>query len=311
MTDEAAGPADPAGAWAPAVEVLPDGVDVDVDAFSSTHLPGPFELMEGDEVTDADIPVEEVLNSAATRGMNLGLSPAEIRLRWQVLVNRLRGYRRDRVLVDRQAFWLPILELSVPPHGKATLQYEQQAGKTKGAALKILGLGFGSSESISISRTVELTAKSIGKAFEWKMQATVTRYVDGREGADLLRVDLASADGGVNFRARDLPPERSFTATSAATDDWRLVNRMDLSRSADVGHAKWSYRSTRRGSWTAGIQLAPLRALGIDLLKLESEQSDRFEVSFELPYGGDYAFYCRKGEWPVVPRCGLWGASDD
>lgn len=209
------------------------------------------------------------------------------------------------MLLDREAFWLPVVELHVPPHGtgKATLRYEHQSGRTTGAAFKILGMGFGNSESITISRTVELGAETSGKSFEWKMLATATRYVDSGGGPDLTRVDITAPEGGPEYRVADLAPIPE--GPSSSDDGWRVVNRIDLSSATDTGHSTWGYKINRKGSWTASVGIAPLQAAGIDLLKLECHQSEQFDVIFELPYGHDYVFYRRRGEWPITPRCAL------
>jgi hypothetical protein len=35
--------------------------------------------------------------------------------RWRALLQRLRGYRKTEVLLDREPFWVPLVDLQVPP----------------------------------------------------------------------------------------------------------------------------------------------------------------------------------------------------
>lgn len=105
-------------------------------------VPGPFELLEADDLREDDPRLVEIATPVVTRAL-VPPSPAEQCIWWQALPSRLRGFRRDRVLLDSEPVWVSILDLYAPPAGTAALRYECRAGRDKGAALKILGLGYG------------------------------------------------------------------------------------------------------------------------------------------------------------------------
>lgn len=277
-------------------------VALDAAAFSTTSIPSPLDLMdEGD--LDGDDPRLRDLPLPITRGLPGVLSPAQLKVRWQALVNRLRGYRADRLVLDGQPFWLSIFDLEVPPDGKATLRYSQENSRDKGAALKIVGTGFGTSQAITISKSIELPAERAGKSFQWKLLATVRRYVQEGE-PPMVRLDVHSPSGGPEYRIVDLAPAQVRAGEILANSgEWRVVERLDLSSTCDVGHATWSHTLQRRATWNAGIGAPEVLGVGIQALKVESERSEQFEAAFELPYGGNYVFYCRSGDWPIAPGC--------
>ena len=258
-------------------------------------LPGALELLEQGAAAD-DVAELAGRGSAATRAMT-GLRRERLRR----LAERLRGLRRDDVIADGVPAWIDLIELHVPPAGRAQLRRSQSAVRTTTPSLSLFGFGFGSGMTVSFAESVTFDAHQAGKILQVKLLITATRYVD-RAGGSVTRVDVTDPPGGVEHRIAQIPPELpgAFDRTR-----WTVLRRADLSTAGEEGQYSWTYTAGRHAQWNVGLNLTGFGALPLQAsLQAQVEGSDEFETSFELPYGIDVIFYQRTGETPLAPRCG-------
>jgi hypothetical protein len=268
------------------------------------HMPGALELLEQGSLDD-DVPQFENINSSSTtRGWPTDLTASEIKNRWRSLLRRLKGYQKDKVLIQDEAVWIPIFKLYVPPLGKSSLSYQAKVGQNISPELKILGFGFGSTGSVSFTETIKIPAEKRGKLVEAKLLATVTRYINSSNNQKLYRLDLKNLDGHIEQRITDLPLQDPIAEAKKLTStEWRVLREYRLS-AKDVGQFNLRYELEQRSTWKTDLKFAPLSALGIETgVSLELENSNQFELNFDMPYGHDYVFYCRNDESPLVPMC--------
>jgi hypothetical protein len=266
------------------------------DLLSGTWLPlpGPLELVERTDPGEALADPAGVLGG--TRGVRLGTDKQA----WRRLLDRLRGLRREEVLQDATPSWIDLVELHVPPAGRAELRSNRSSNRTTKPELKLFGFGFGSGMTVDLAEKVTFDARQVGKVLQVRMLLTAVRYVDG-DGASVVRVDLGGPASGVDQRVIDLPAEREQAFNRAR---WTLLQRTDLSGLAEQGRYSWSYTAGRRAKWTVGFQLGGIAGIPLGAnLQAEVEGSEEFETSFEVPYGHDVIFYRRTGETPLTPRC--------
>ena len=274
---------------------------IGLESLSWTPVPGVLELLEEGELDDDRPEFERLPLPSATRGLSEQLSPGETGGRWRALLDRLRGYTRDQVLLSREAVWVPLVDLQVPPGGASTLSYVRERGATRGLELKILGAGFGSAAAVTFSDSLTLPANKTAKSLRARMLLTATRYVSKTKGT-LVRIDAELPESGPEHQVVDLaePPEADLSDPLR----WRVIRREHLSESEDSGNLKWSYSVGERAKWEAMIGAPTLAPLGGQLgLSLEADQADEVTVTFEMPYGSDYVFYAAAGEAPLVPYC--------
>lgn len=274
----------------------------DRGVLAGRSLPGVLQLLEAGELNEDQPQPETLPTNAASRGVRLN----ELKRRWQVLIRSLSGYRASEVILRAKPIWIPIVELHVLPHGKATLSYQQTSSATMKPELKIFGIGFGTSGVITFSESIAFDADQTGKSLQAMMLASATRYTHPTKKS-FIRLDIESPRDGVEYKVEDLPPvNHGEDADSLDPGEWEVIQRVKLSSSHDRGQYIWQYKAEERSNWKVGIGLEALKAIGFDLnLDLEVEQAREFDVKFEMPYGHDYVFYARAGESPLVPFCAI------
>ena len=261
---------------------------------SWTPLPGPLELLEEGDLDDSAL-TDLGRVATGTRGVGSSLS----RDAWRRLLDRLRGLHRDESLLDSAPAWIDLVELHVPPAGRAELTWTRSAERTIAPELKLFGFGFGSGSTVSFAESTAFDARHSGKILQVKMLVSASRYVD-RDGGSIVRVDIAGPPNGVEHRIVELPREDLKEFDRAR---WTLLQRTDLSGLSDQGQFSWSYTAGRRARWAIGLNLeVPGLPLGASL-EAEVDGSEEFQTSFELPYGQDVIFYHRTGESPLAPHC--------
>jgi hypothetical protein len=259
-------------------------------------VPGVLELMEQGELDPGRPEFDRVAVPGTTRGL------ADQAQRWRALIDRLRGYSPDEVVLSREPAWVPLVDLPVPPGGSSTFTYARRREVGGGLELKVMGTGFGSAASVTVSDSVTLRANESAKSLRLRMLITATRYVS-KDGSTFLRYDTEPPEG-TEHQVVDLPGPPPLSASDPLR--WRIVRREDLSGSADSGAVTWSYSAGHQARWKAGLGLPGAAALGGALeLTLEAQRAEEATVTFELPYGKRYVFYVAAGDTPLVPHCAV------
>jgi hypothetical protein len=274
-----------------------------LESISLTPVPGVLELLEQGELDGERPDFERVPLPPATRGLSDALSPGEAGDRWRALLDRLRGYSRDEVLVSREPIWVPLVELQVPPGGASTFSYARKRESSSGLELKVLGMGFGSATAVSFGDSLTLPAKERAKSLRIKMLLTATRYVSKGKGT-LVRVDAELPDSGPEHQVVDLDEQPAADLSDPLL--WRVIRREQLSESTDSGSVTWSYSVGEQAKWDVAVGAPALASLGGSLgLTMQADRTNEVTVTFELPYGKDYVFYTAAGDAPLVPYCAL------
>src|SRR5512139_2941766 len=162
--------------------------------------PSAFELVEAGILDEEQPEFARVGAESLTRG-----HPAyALKNYWQSFLRRIRGYKVSRILFEQQSVWLPLFDLHVPYEGTAELTYKRSSKHKIGAEIKVLGIGFGSSLSTSITETVAFKAEKSGKSYQIKLLATAIEYVS-RTDPTLIRLDLNKPEGASEYRICDIP----------------------------------------------------------------------------------------------------------
>jgi hypothetical protein len=274
-----------------------------LESLSLTAVPGVLELLEQGELDDEHPDFDRVPLPPATRGLSEQLSPGEAGDRWRALLDRLRGYERDEVLLAKEPVWVPLVELQVPPGGASTFTYARKREASSGLELKVLGVGFGSATAVSFGDSLTLPAKERAKSLRIRMLLTATRYVSKNKGT-LVRVDAELPDSGPEHQVVDLDEQLDADLSDPLL--WRIIRREHLSESTDSGSMTWSYSVGERAKWDVAIGAPTLAPLGGTLgLTMQADRTDEVTVTFELPYGKDYVFYAAAGDAPLVPYCAV------
>lgn len=262
--------------------------------MSALPVPGLFELLEASELGDtAPDPGAIGLPVSARAAGGEKMSSTM----WRSLRDRLAGYRPGEVLLDREPVWIELVELWVPPAGRATFVYERESTKEVNLDVKVLGLGFGSGTSLSFDRSITLTASASGKALRLPMLLTARRY-ENKAGSVLVRVDVAPPE-------IPAPKVADLSAPADDIDDplkWRIVERPSLSSSAEAGAATLTYSSKREARWEVRLGIALPAPLELTPLRVEATGVETATVTLELPYGKDYVLYVPAGQSPLAPR---------
>jgi len=274
--------------------------------LSWKKTPGAFEMLEMAAISEDEPKFADITALGTSRGLSDHLNATELKLRWKALVDRLKGYRREKVLFKHKPIWVPIIELSVPTGGKAILKYEKGSSKEIGPELKIFGLGFGGGGKFSFSESIEFSASNVGKSFQVLMFATGTQYRSS-DGSTEIRLDWDCEGDGDAQKIEDRSLAQEIEDLESLDSlSWKIVKKINLSSSQDVGQYTWQYKTTEKAFWNVGLKLSttPLPGIGVDLnLPLSFERSEMFDVTFEMPYGHDYILFHRIGETPLVPTC--------
>jgi hypothetical protein len=274
-----------------------------LDNLSLTAVPGVFELLERGALDDEQPDFDGIALPPVTRGLSEQLSPAEVARRWRALLDRLRGYARDEVLLSREPVWVPLVELHVPPGGSSTLTYTRKGQASAGLELKVLGVGFGSATAVSFGDSLTLSARESAKSLRVRMLATATRYVSKSKAA-LVRVDVELPDTGQEHQVVDLAEESRADLSDPLL--WRIIWLEHLSASTDSGGITKSYSVGASAKWDVAIGAPTLAPVGGTLgLTMQADRADEVTVTFELPYGKDYVCYAATGDTPLVPHCAV------
>lgn len=274
-----------------------------LESLSWSSVPGVFELLERGELDDERPDFERVPLPTATRAISEQLSPSEAAGRWRALLDRLRGYTRDEVLLSREPVWVPLVDLQVPPGGASTFSYARKREVGGGLELKVLGVGFGSAAAVTFGDSLTLPANEAAKSLRVRMLLTATRYVSKSKGT-LVRVDAELPESGPEHQVVDLLEQPAADLSDPLL--WRVIRREHLSESADSGKVTWSYSVGEQAKWDVGLGAPALAPVGGTLgLTLEANRADEVTVTFEMPYGRDYVFYAAAGEAPLVPYCAV------
>jgi hypothetical protein len=269
--------------------------------LATGSVPGALELIERDELDDEIPEFSRIPLPASMRAFEDPLDVEASTGRWRALLQRLRGYRKAEVLLDREPVWVPLVDLQVPPGGASTFVYTRTLSATDNLDVKILGVGFGSAASVTFVDSLTLPAAGTGKVLRVRMLMTATRY-ESQGGDSLVRVDIDPADV-VEHEVADL--EATPPAELADTLAWRVLRRERLSAAGGSGRVSWAYSAGRDARWNANIGVT-LPQVGTSIaLGVEAAGAEETTVTFELPYGKDYVFYVPVGQTPLAPRVAL------
>ena len=270
-----------------------------LEGLSWRPVPGAFELLERGDLDDDAPDFDRLPLPTPTRGLNQD----ELAGRWRRMLDRLRGYAKDEVLVSAEPLWVPIIDLHVPPGGASTFTYSSTRGATNGLDLRIFGVGFGNAATVTFGDSLTLPANETAKSLRLRLLVTATRYVS-RTGDDLIRIDAQMPDTGPEHQVVDLLEQPIPDLTDPLA--WTVVRRQSLSGSADSGSFTWSYSVGTRARWEVGIGVPKAISIGAELgLTVEADRADEVKVSFEMPYGKDYVFYTATGHVPLAPFCAV------
>jgi hypothetical protein len=281
----------------------PDGASMGLDRLSATAVPGAFELIEAGQLDGDDPAFDRIPLPGSSRAVSDRLGPGELAARWRSLLDRLRGYTKDEVVLDRQPIWVPLIDLYVPPDGASTLSSRRRAKMSGGLKLKVLGAGFGSATAFAFADEITFSATRAAKSLRVQMLLTAVRYV-GKGRGSLLRVDVGVPESHVEHQIVDLPEPPAPDLSQPLL--WTVLRREHLSGSTDAGSFTWTYTSSQQPKWEVGLGGSVLGSLGGELsLGVEAERSEEISVAFEMPYGKDYVFYTPTGQSPLAPRCAL------
>jgi hypothetical protein len=271
------------------------------------RIPGGFELLEQDRLDDEQPAFDKLPTPSATRGW-LGQEDFQtLKLRWQRFLQRLKGFSKDEIVAERQPLWVPLIDLHVPPGGRATVSYERMETARSGAGIKVLGSGFGSAGSVLLSEGFTFAAEGSGKSFQVKLLMTATKYT-AANGQSIVRLDVDNEGDHMDARLVNLPTlDERNRFRSASEQGWKIVHRIRLSEASEAGYYTWKQGAQKRATWRAELGAPPfLVNVGVaPSLTLESEHGDDLTITFEVPYGQDYVFYSRRSESPLVPFCDI------
>jgi hypothetical protein len=255
-------------------------------------VPGALELLESGELDDANPRYAELAGPGSVRApgdsVNVPL--------WQAMLDRLRGYRRDEVVLDGVETWLPLVELVPPRGGRASCV--RKVSETRGAAIgfKIFGTGFGSTLRATLETEIEFSADETPVALTMPVRLTAVRYLHDRF-PPLLRVDVR--DGGGHLRLASLPEPPPVSLDSPG---FELVRRVELSQVSSPGTFAWTTRAEEGTTWSWSFG-ATLPGIGEASTTVEAQDVRDLEVGFELPYGHDYVIYQQDHRPRLAPRC--------
>ena len=251
--------------------------------------PGPLELVEAGVLTD-DTPAFDLFPRIGAERDGAGGGSG----RWRAMLSRLRGYRRDQVLLSDQPAWLPVAELVPPPAGSARLAWAKDATVRGTATLRVLGSGLGGAVLAEFGEQIQFTAEQAAVALATLIRVTVTRYTH-RSAPPIDRVDVSLGDGVMGLREGPLPAPAEL-----ASPRYEVIRTFALSQASGDGCLSWGVRAAERATWQAEVGLAALGG-GVSL-GVEVGGSESIEATFELPYGRDYVIFHEAGAPRLAPR---------
>lgn len=271
-------------------------------SFDWSNAPGALELLEAGELSEERPEPELLPRTGRARALDSRFGGDELRRAWRGVLDRLRGFRKDEVLADRVATWVPLVEIHPPAGGSVELTLDESAARSGGVNFKLFGLGFGTSGVLTVKRSLTFPAAASGKLVQIHALMTATRYANDETGETLTRVDFAKAGTSVEYQVENLTSIGEITDADLARS-WDVVDRLHLANAADSGVAEYEVERTRDARWKTETGFAAA-ALGFELnAEISCERSELFLLRAELPYGHDYAFFRWPGETPLVPRC--------
>jgi hypothetical protein len=260
-------------------------------------LPGAFDLWERGELDPASPRFADLPMASRVR-IDSRIETSELRSRWQAFLDRLQGYQRDRVLLDRVPVWVPIVELFPPPDGQARIAYSRQTEISQATTLKILGVGHGDGLSATLMTEIEFNADAEPLALCMPVLVTATRYLRD-SGQAMVRWDVHP--GGPETKLSAVSPRQPPVILTSP--HYEVVETLRLADAPGQGSFSWTRRAAQRASWQFSVAPA-LPALATELqLGVEMEGSEAFEVTFALPFGRDYVLYYEVGVSRVAPQC--------
>lgn len=222
---------------------------------------------------------------------------------WRDLLNLLKGYSKDEVVVDHRPTWVPLVTVQVPPGGTAKVVFAQSAEKQGSGEFKIIGSGLGTAGSFSIEDKLTIPAEVTGKTLSVQLVVTLTRYVSDDGYAPFYRLDVSAPQSGVTMRIEDLPPaaaRRSHSRFNARA--WNILREVDLSHGSNPNPVAIEYSRSGEASWEVDLGVSLSQPVKIDLTaKASFTYSEEWTTTYELPFGHNYVLYGRPNEVPLVP----------
>lgn len=258
---------------------------------------GALNLLEKGELNYADVRFDDVAPAGTIRGGVGG--QAEEATRWRAFLDRLRGYQRESVFMDREPFWVPIAELVAPESVKATCRATGRQSRSSSLRLDIAGSGFGNGLRTTLATDLSFTCEGTTLQLAVQVTITATRYT-ARRGPAIMRVDVDSATK--RLRLENVEPEQ--LPDPLLPPLFELVHRVDLNAVHDPGTYTWAQHLERETSWSLALGAA-FPQLGGCSVSLSLAGVEGTEVAFELPYGRDYLIYRRSGRSSLLPRCAI------
>jgi hypothetical protein len=230
------------------------------------------------------------------------ITPEKLRQMWRSFLQRFRRLELKQTLLNREPFWVSLLDLYVPEASKAVLTYKQSDSMQTGPELKILGSGFGGGLSATLSETLGFSAEGIGKALQLKILVTVSHYASN-EGDDQVRLEPELPPSGPEYRIVDLSTQAA--PDSIESQQWKFLHKADLT-GANQGTYTWQRDKTAEATWKVDAGIPIPEALGIKLnWTLKVARSDAFTVKYEIPYGKKYIFYQPSDQNMLAPFCAV------
>jgi hypothetical protein len=261
-----------------------------------TTVPGALDLLEKGELNYTDVRFD-VAPVGTVRGGTGG--PAELASWWRAFLDRLRGYQRESVVMDREPFWVPIVELVAPENVRATCKSTTSRSQSLSLRLDIVGSGFGNGLRATLATDLSFSCEVAPLRLAVQVRITATRYV-ARRGPAIIRLDVDSAAKEIRLETA----EREQLPHPLLPPLFELVQRVDLNAVRDPGIYTWAQRLESETSWSLKLG-AKFPQISESSVSLSLAGVRETELTFEMPYGRDYLIYRQSGHSSLLPRCAI------
>lgn len=220
------------------------------------------------------------------------------------LLRSIQGYRQDRVLIDHEPRWVPIVEIHAPRGGSVALRYTQSVQRNVEGAFKIFGSGLGATGTFTLEKTLEIPKTTVDKVISVQLIITVTSYVSPDGHTTIYPMNIENPDGKpLAIQIADLKPAaRRPTARTLDLKRWNMVELYDLTKGTGAEPVRRAWSTSGQASWDVDLGLSLELPAKLDLTaKVSFTYSEDWVATYLLPYGHKYGLFARRNESPFVP----------